>query len=282
MLEGLAEVARSLEALGIRFVLRTERPDRGVLALAKDAAVVVVDRGYLRLQRLWYRDVAEAVPVPARPGRGRRDGPGGDGIAERGVFGSHVPPEGRPPPGAVPAYRRDGAVRSGPRSPSTFPRSPVRPSTRSSPGSPSTARFPRRAGFTGGTAEANRRFGRFLQDRLDGFADDRNDPGGDGGSEMSPYLHYGQVSPVTLAVLAREHGGSGTPAFLEELVVRRELAVNFVRYNDALRYVLVPPGLGADDAGASPGRSAGVRRIRSTNSSGREPTTRTGTPPSRR
>jgi deoxyribodipyrimidine photo-lyase len=49
---------------------------------------------------------------------------------------------------------------------------------------------------------------------------------------MSPYLHFGQVSPVTLALHAQEQGGSGTPAFLEELIVRRELAVNFVRYND--------------------------------------------------
>ena len=49
---------------------------------------------------------------------------------------------------------------------------------------------------------------------------------------MSPYLHFGQVSPVTLALLAKNQGGSGTPAFLEELIVRRELAVNFVRYND--------------------------------------------------
>ena len=86
--------------------------------------------------------------------------------------------------------------------------------------------------FTGGTGEANLRFEQFLRDRLEGFADNRNDPGGDGGSDMSPYLHFGQVSPVTLALLAREHGGQGTPAFLEELIVRRELAVNFVRYND--------------------------------------------------
>ena len=64
MLEGLADVARSLEALGIRFVLRTERPDRGVLALAKNAAVVIVDRGYLRLQQSWYRDVAERCRCP--------------------------------------------------------------------------------------------------------------------------------------------------------------------------------------------------------------------------
>jgi len=49
---------------------------------------------------------------------------------------------------------------------------------------------------------------------------------------MSPYLHFGQVSPVTLALLAQEHGGNGTKAFLEELIVRWELALNFVRYND--------------------------------------------------
>ena len=86
--------------------------------------------------------------------------------------------------------------------------------------------------FTGGTAEAKRRFEQFLKHRLEGFAHNRNDPGGDGGSDMSPYLHFGQVSPVTLALLAIDHGGSGTPAFLEEVIVRRELAVNFVHYND--------------------------------------------------
>ena len=102
----------------------------------------------------------------------------------------------------------------------------------SSPGSPSTARFPHRTGSRAGRRRRTAGSSGSWRTRLDGFADNRNDPGGDGGSEMSPYLHYGQVSPVTLAVLAREHGGRGTPAFLEELVVRRELAVNFVRYNE--------------------------------------------------
>jgi len=64
MLEGLAEVARSLESLGIRFVLRTELPDKGVCALAKKAAVVIADRGYLRQQQSWYRTVAEQCRCP--------------------------------------------------------------------------------------------------------------------------------------------------------------------------------------------------------------------------
>jgi deoxyribodipyrimidine photo-lyase len=49
---------------------------------------------------------------------------------------------------------------------------------------------------------------------------------------MRSYLHFGQVSPVTLALYAREQGGGGTPAFLEELIMGHELAVHFVRYNE--------------------------------------------------
>jgi hypothetical protein len=54
MLEGLAEVGHSLESSGIRFVLRIESPERGACALAKNAAVVIVDRGYL-WQQQWQR-----------------------------------------------------------------------------------------------------------------------------------------------------------------------------------------------------------------------------------
>jgi deoxyribodipyrimidine photo-lyase len=50
---------------------------------------------------------------------------------------------------------------------------------------------------------------------------------------MSPYLHFGQISPVYLALQvrdAREGQGIDRAAYLEELIVRRELAVNFVYY----------------------------------------------------
>jgi deoxyribodipyrimidine photo-lyase len=48
---------------------------------------------------------------------------------------------------------------------------------------------------------------------------------------MSPYLHFGQISPITLALEANVMGSPGTESFLEELMVRRELAFNFVHYN---------------------------------------------------
>ena len=49
---------------------------------------------------------------------------------------------------------------------------------------------------------------------------------------MSPYLHFGQISPLFIALEALKKGpGPGLDAFLEELIVRRELSHNFVHYN---------------------------------------------------
>jgi deoxyribodipyrimidine photo-lyase len=55
----------------------------------------------------------------------------------------------------------------------------------------------------------------------------------DGTSALSPYLRFGQIGPhtVALAVRAAEAPRRDRAAFLEELIVRRELAINFVRYN---------------------------------------------------
>jgi deoxyribodipyrimidine photo-lyase len=50
---------------------------------------------------------------------------------------------------------------------------------------------------------------------------------------MSPYLHFGQISPLYLALKiqhAQQSPQEAQKAFLEELIVRRELAVNFTHY----------------------------------------------------
>jgi len=85
--------------------------------------------------------------------------------------------------------------------------------------------------YRGGTEEAKRRFRLFLRERLDHFADLRNNPTVDFLSHLSPYLHFGQISPAWAAAKAAASNSRGREAFLEELVVRRELAANFVHYN---------------------------------------------------
>jgi deoxyribodipyrimidine photo-lyase len=52
---------------------------------------------------------------------------------------------------------------------------------------------------------------------------------------MSKYLHFGQISPTWLALEARKHSaeaGDNVATFIEELLVRRELSMNFVHFRD--------------------------------------------------
>ncbi len=52
---------------------------------------------------------------------------------------------------------------------------------------------------------------------------------------MSKYLHFGQISPTWLALEARKHSvaaGENVATFIEELLVRRELSMNFVQFRD--------------------------------------------------
>ena len=88
-------------------------------------------------------------------------------------------------------------------------------------------------GFAGGSAAAHSRLRRFIKDRLKGYANNRNHPDIDGTSQLSPYLHFGHIGPhtVALAVTDSHAPAADRKAFLEELIVRRELAINFVRFN---------------------------------------------------
>jgi deoxyribodipyrimidine photo-lyase len=87
--------------------------------------------------------------------------------------------------------------------------------------------------FRGGSTEAMRVLRRFIKDALGGYAENRNHPERDGTSRLSPYLHFGHLGPHTVATAVRDADAprQDRDAFLEQLIVRRELAVNFVRFN---------------------------------------------------
>ena len=59
MLEGLSEVSNELEELGVKLVVKAASPEVGVVELSENAACVIVDRGYLRVNRDWYRYAAQ-------------------------------------------------------------------------------------------------------------------------------------------------------------------------------------------------------------------------------
>ncbi len=82
-----------------------------------------------------------------------------------------------------------------------------------------------------GEAAAMKQLDYFLEIKLDGYEKDRNNPNIDGQSGLSPYLHFGQISAQRIALEAlRSRKDAG--AFLEELIVRRELSENYCYYNE--------------------------------------------------
>ncbi|MDX2036431.1 MAG: deoxyribodipyrimidine photo-lyase [Isosphaeraceae bacterium] len=87
--------------------------------------------------------------------------------------------------------------------------------------------------YPGGPHEADRRLARFIDERLPVYATERNEPTPYMTSELSAHLHFGQISPIAIAlsVLGSDAPEESKAAYVEELIVRREVAVNFVWRN---------------------------------------------------
>jgi len=90
--------------------------------------------------------------------------------------------------------------------------------------------------FTGGTHAALRRLREFASLELNDYDLARNHPEVRGTSRLSPYLHFGNIGPITIALAVKEAVAEGkAPAaaadkYLDELIGWRELAVLFVRH----------------------------------------------------
>ena len=92
---------------------------------------------------------------------------------------------------------------------------------------------PPSATLLGGTGEGLRRLEEFTTKKLRNYSVNRNHPEIDGTSRLSPYLHFGHLGPVTVALAVRNADAPQKEknAFLDELITWRELSINFVRYN---------------------------------------------------
>lgn len=87
--------------------------------------------------------------------------------------------------------------------------------------------------FSGGYAAARKHLDVFLEHSLHRYARDSNQPSRHATSGLSPYLHFGHISSLEIALAvgdyAKEHRLIADE-FLEQLIVRRELAFNFARF----------------------------------------------------
>ena len=230
MLEGLAETRRRLEARGMRFVLRACSPDEGAAALSGRASAAVVDRGYLRIQKTWRARAASAMSCPLFQVESDAVVPVEEASPKEEYSAATIRPK-------IARKLKDYLVPLKERRPLKDSLSFEFESLDLDDAAAILARMEidRSVGpspvFKGGAAAARALLKRFLKDKLDHFGLLRNDPTLDATSHLSPYLHFGQISPLQVALEASKKGGPGLDAFLEELIVRRELGLNYVHYN---------------------------------------------------
>lgn len=231
MLEGLAEARRLLEARGIAFVIRKSPPHELVRALAGDAALVVCDRGYLKVQRTWRAKLAQDLPRRLVQVEGDVVAPI-ELVSDKHEYAARTI---RPRLHRVwddflsPVEPRAVGHRAGADLVAAPPGEPV--DLADVPGVLARLKIDQSVGkvrrFAPGETAARDRLGAFVADGLRRYGAERGKPEAHAASLMSPYLHFGQISPVEIALAVRRGGeGESRTSYLEELIVRRELAMN--------------------------------------------------------
>ena len=244
MLEGLRDVRAGLANRGVKFVVRRGGPPDVAVELACDACLLVCDRGYLRHQKRWRDDVADRAGVEVAQVET-------DVVVPVEVASDHQEFAART---LRPKHRKQWARFLKPLKPVPLKHPSLRlklsgdvdvTDVDAALSSLKVDQSVRRSShFLGGSVAAHERLARFLGDPLRGYAEGRREPAAGATSTLSPYLHFGQVSPleVALKVLARRDiADADRDAYLEELLVRRELAVNFAHYcPDYDRYDALP------------------------------------------
>ncbi len=233
MIDGLAELPDALSARGSGLVLRVGARDE-VARFCADvhAALLVGDENPLREPEHWRCHVADTVRIPFWTVDADVVVPGALLEKEQWSAGTMRPrvlrhldfcmrPSARPL--ARVAWRAPRGLTG------------VTPHLRLLDGLPVDRAVSSAPGWRGGRRAGLSRLKTFVRQRVDGYATMRNRPEAEGTSGLSPYLHFGQLGPREIALAARGSAArlEDRQAFVEQLVIRRELAVNFVRYNAA-------------------------------------------------
>jgi deoxyribodipyrimidine photo-lyase len=234
---GLRDVEEALQERGVGFVLRGGQGEPVELVerfLAEGrAAVVVGDENPLRAQERWRRELAKRITIPfwtvdadvVVPTR----------LMERAQYAARTirPRLYRLLPEFLVPFENPRAEREWKR-----PRGLV--ADRIEDVARGWKTLDRSVepveAWVGGTRAGMKRLKLFTGRMMKSYERDRNRPEVDGTSALSPYLRFGHVGPVTIARAVEDAVRldaslkSARDAYFNELIVWRELAVNFVKY----------------------------------------------------
>jgi deoxyribodipyrimidine photo-lyase len=231
MLKGLKELEKELRQYNIPFFLLAGDPSLELPKFIKsmDVSLIVTDFDPLKIKRKWKKDIGDKIQIPFHEVDAHNVIPcrfvsGKQEFAAytlRPKIHKHLPEFLTELP-AVKKIKSSEAFSADPVDWNKIYKSlkvdrNVREADWISPGEHS----------------AHQSLKEFLDNRFDKYNTDRNDPVKDAQSGLSPYLHFGQISAQRAALEVKKHGGNqeSEEAFLEELIVRRELSDNFCFYN---------------------------------------------------
>lgn len=230
MLQGLAETERELKKRRIKLVLQLISPEQGVIELAGNASLLVADRGYLRIQREWREfaasraacpmvQVESDVVVPVETASPKEEYSAGTFRPKlKRVLDSYLVPLDETLPLKSSLNMKFYSIEK------IDINNLIKKLNLSS-------EVPGVSWIQGGTSKAKELLDTFISEKLKFYDTLRNDPSRDYLSHLSPYLHFGQVSPLYIALKVSRTNHSARESFLEEFIVRRELSMNFVFYN---------------------------------------------------
>ncbi len=231
LLAGLQETAAALLKTGIPFFLLAGDPGEEIPRFLKapGAGVLVTDFDPLRLKRGWQTAVVKQADIPVWEVDAHNIVPCWLASGKREYGAYTLRPKLRR---LLPDFLEDFPAVTPP--PIPWPEALGAPDWTGV-----RARLPMDEGvgpvtwLTPGPTAARAALTRFVTQRLPGYAVRRNDPSQNGQSDLSPYLHFGQLAPqrVALEITRAAAPEEDKQAFLEELIVRRELADNFCFYN---------------------------------------------------
>lgn len=229
--EGIADIASALAERNIGFVLR-RFPDHSLLRFCGEVkpALVLGDENPLREPESWRRTAAKKLNVPLWTVDADVIVP--SKLLEKAQYAAHII---RPRLEAqlekfLVAPRNPSAQVTWIRSQPVMSLSPDCDITEGWKLDRSVAPVSQ---WRGGTTEAFRLLRDFVEHKLRGYGTQRNKPELDHTSHLSPYLHFGHISPATVAfaVQKTDAPSADKEAFLNQIITWRELAVNLVRFN---------------------------------------------------
>ena len=245
MLEGLADCADELRTRGIPFVVRRGNPVDIAMEMSRDAAAVICDRSYMPAQRAWRATLGDVAGCPVIQVETEVVVPV-DAVSDKSEYAART---------IRPRIHRVWDEYLVPLD-ETEVETPAKDLDLDSDLDVSDPpalldildidrSVPPVKRFRGGRSEALRRLHGFIDNVLEGYATGRNEPSAGQTSFLSPYLHFGHISPVEIALAARDSEIGSTEdrgSFIEELVVRRELAMNYAAFEPKFDSFIALPG----------------------------------------